>query len=179
MDRFFMGKAILLAKSALDAGEFPVGCVLASGDRIVGKGARISSAGAHPNELDHAEILAIRDWISQRDNDEDGPVVAYVTLEPCLMCLGALIINGISKVIYALEDVMGGATGIDFSRPLTRALQAGKVIADGHLYLNWGRRIKGGLMRQEALALFQRFYLDPSNAYWKDSPLSRYILSCK
>ncbi len=179
-DRFFMTEAISLARSALDEGEFPVGCVLVAGDRIVGKGARLSSVGPHPNELDHAEILAIREWASQRGEDAKYPVTtAYITLEPCLMCLGALIINGVDMVIYALEDVMGGAAGIDFSRPLTRIPPTGKKIPlDGHLYFDWGRKIRGGLMRREALALFQEFYSDPSNVYWKDSPLSRYILSC-
>ena len=181
-DEKWMDVALEQAETALGNGEFPVGCVLVSGDTVVGSGARKCSTGDDTNELDHAEITAIRDWIKRgRQKGEDG-ITAYVTLEPCLMCLGALIINGIDRIVFAYEDVMGGACGADFTRPLTYCSTniRSKDRAE-HLYLKYagnrgGAEIIGGFMRERSLMLFYDFFANDANGYLKDTYLARYTL---
>ena len=170
----WMSIALDLAESAMSRGDFPVGCILVSGDTLVGSGTRSHTRSGDVNELDHAEISTIRDWITRGrplGNSGDLTLTAYCNLEPCLMCLGAMILNGIRRVVYAYEDVMGGATGLDLSRPLSAA-----GIRDGNLYIDSHIEIIGGIKREESLALFKRFFLDPANSYWKDSMLYRYTL---
>ena len=173
-----MSIALDLAATALSREDFPVGCVLVSGDRLVGSGSRSHTKSEDVNEIDHAEISALRDWISRRPHqgDMDGPVTAYCNLEPCLMCLGAMVLNGIKRIVYAYEDVMGGAAGLDISRSLTRTNSAVFDIRKGNIYVESRIEILGGIKRKESIALFKRFFLDPSRSYWKDSLLYRYTL---
>lgn len=182
-DDYFMDIALKLAADALEAGQFPVGCILVANNNVVAEGFRHNSRGETSNELDHAEILALKRWIEKgMPGKESGPVTAYTTLEPCMMCLGALIINGINRVVFAFEDVMGGATGIDFTgpftaSPLTSWKPEGTEFSDRSLYFDYGRNITGGIQRTKALELFRSFFQDPSVDYWNESMLSRYILS--
>ncbi len=181
-DEKWMRVALDQAASALSNGEFPVGCVLVNNDRLVGSGARMSSAGTEANELDHAEIIALRDWLDSGRLGSGGQITAYVTLEPCFMCLGALMINGISRIVFAYEDVMGGACGTDFSRPLTKckSLLSKRDAAD-HIYTRYRQEaseteIIGGFMRTEALGLFYDFFSNESCTYLNDTFLARYTL---
>jgi tRNA(adenine34) deaminase len=177
-----MSEALDLAESALSRGDFPVGCVLVSGDMIVGSGIRSHTRPGDMNELDHAEVCALRDWIESGcllGHGDDTDITAYCNLEPCLMCLGALILNGIKRIVFAYEDVMGGATALDFSRPLTS--MAGTIdgffdIKNDNLYAESRIEILGGVKRRESLALFRRFFSDPAQSYWRDSLLYKYTL---
>ena len=78
------------------------------------------------------------------------------------MCYGAIILSGIREIVYAFEDVMGGGTGCDTASmaPLYRQ----------------NIRIVPHIRRGESLALFKTFFSNPTNTYWKDSPLARYTL---
>jgi tRNA(adenine34) deaminase len=179
-DSFFMNKALALAAESLESGEFPVGCVLVANEMVVAEGNRKKSAGEVVNEIDHAEMIALKSWASQGYPFRSSGVTAYTTLEPCMMCLGALILNGVKRIVYAFEDVMGGATGIDFTTPLSAvSVVSGPLSkwAGDHLYLSFGNNITGGVERKASLMLFKRFFLDESNSYWKESLLSRHILS--
>ncbi|NPA93800.1 MAG: nucleoside deaminase [Thermodesulfobacteria bacterium] len=168
----WMTKALELAKSALDAGEFPVGCVLVSGDRIVGMGSRLNSHGKHQNELDHAEIVALRQW-AESGRPGDGEVVVYSTLEPCLMCTGALLISGIRHIVFAYEDVMGGACGLDFSKRISASANSKSFTS---LYTEADPKVVAGVMRQESLNLFKAFFSRPDNSYLKNTLLEQYTL---
>ena len=175
----WMSEALDLAANALSRGVFPVGCVLVSGDSLVGSGARSHTMPEDVNELDHAEVCALRDWIERgrplgHGNDTD--ITAYCNLEPCLMCFGALILNGINRIVYAYEDVMGGATGMDLSRPMTGAAGPVGGLFNDNLYAESRIEILGGIKRKESLALFKMFFSDPAQSYWKDSLLYKYTL---
>ena len=176
----WMGMALDQASDALSRGEFPVGCVLVSGSTVVGSGARLSSSGIEINELDHAEIVALRDWVSRGRNGAGGIITAYVTLEPCFMCLGALMINDIRRIVFAYEDVMGGACGADLSRPLTAGAR-GAVHSNRHIYTRYSEAgedtaIIGGVMRRESLSLFYDFFNNDSCDYLRDTYLAEYTL---
>ncbi|MFH1887288.1 MAG: nucleoside deaminase [Pseudomonadota bacterium] len=160
----FMDLALDRAREALEAGEFPVACLLVDdAGRLLATGARERTAQGPAGELWHAEMTALARLEEFWSREAPGSITAYCTMEPCLMCLGALIIHGITRVVYALEDVMGGGTSVDLaSLP--------------PLYRDSGLSVTGGVKRERSLALFQAFFRRPDNAYWKDSLLARHIL---
>ena len=169
----WMSRALEIARQALEAGEFPVGCVLVGHGEIVGAGSRSNSKGSAQNELDHAEMLALRQWV-ERGRPGGSQVVAYSTLEPCLMCTGALLISGIRKIVFAYEDVMGGACGIEFSKGLTAFSQR---CLEPSLYCQVSPIVMGGVLRKESLGLFKTFFSRPHNSYLKGTLLERYTLA--
>lgn len=162
-DTAFMKAALDLAQTALEHGEFPVGCVIADGDTMVAQGWRTGTTAGSTNEIDHAEINALRTLYDVRPDIERSNLTLYGTMEPCLMCFSAIILSGIRRLVYAYEDVMGGGTGCDRSAwsPLYR---------DAHLI------VIPGVLREDSLILFRRFFAESGNPYWTDSLLSRYTL---
>ena len=159
-----MDQALALARSALAEGEFPVGCILAARGRVVASGRRQGTRQEVPSELDHAEMIALRQWERSGKAGNGGPVTLYSTLEPCLMCYGAALISGISTIVYAYEDAMGGGCGCNRDQLPS-------------LYRNSTVEILSGIARRESLALFKTFFKDPNVGYWRDSRLARYTLS--
>ena len=160
---FFMKKALEQADQALAAGEFPVGCILVYQDKIIGTGARRSSIGGDRNEIDHAEIVALRRLSDLGDGVDHSQITAFSTMEPCLMCYSALILAGVGKIVYAYEDVMGGGTGCDLSQ-LTP------------LYKNSPVKVVPNILRRESLDIFRDYFADPANGYLKKSLLAEYTL---
>lgn len=158
-----MDLALREAEKALGRGEFPVGCVFVAGGRVLARGSRRGTAAGGGDELDHAEILALRRLARRRPPADPAAVTLYCTLEPCLMCFGALLIHGIGAVVYAYEDVMGGGTGAD--RSAMRPLYRDRTI-----------RVRAGVRRKESLSLFKRFFRDPRQSYWRGSLLARAVL---
>ena len=159
----FMTKALKLAQGALDRGEFPVGCVMVYQGDIIATGTRRHTRGHARNEIDHAEMVALRRLSELEDEIDPGQVIAYCTMEPCLMCLAALTISGIRTIIYAYEDVMGGGT--------TCSLEKLKPLYSSHPV-----KIVPDILRRQSLALFKTFFADPHNDYWEDSLLAQYTL---
>jgi tRNA(adenine34) deaminase len=162
-DEYYMRCALDEARKALAIGEFPVGCVVARGDELVAGGSRQNSIGA-VNELDHAEIVALRKVKIQHPEMDLRTVTIYSTMEPCLMCCATLIVNGIQRVVYAYEDAMGGGTNL----PLRQLAP---------LYVAHPFEVVGGILRQESLQLFQIFFRDPHYTYLRDTFLAHYTLS--
>jgi tRNA(adenine34) deaminase len=160
---YYMKKALEQATQALAAGEFPVGCVIVYQDKILVTGARRGSIGDIRNEIDHAEMLALRHLIELEDQVDLSQTTAFSTLEPCLMCYSALILAGIGKIVYAYEDVMGGGTGCELSR-LTP------------LYKNSPVKVVPGILRAESLRLFKNYFADPANNYLRQSLLAEYTM---
>jgi tRNA(adenine34) deaminase len=161
----FMGVALDLAREALAAGEFPVGCVAVLDGRVVARGRRSGTVDAGFNEIDHAEMGALRQLAETIDHrGRCRQATLYSTLEPCLMCLGAALISGVGRIVYAFEDAMGGATGF---------LSAERA----PLYRDSAPEIVAGIRRQESLSLFHAYFADPRNDYWRGSLLARYTLA--
>jgi tRNA(adenine34) deaminase len=159
----YMREALLEAREALIAGEFPVGCVMVYEDTIVSRGRRTNSRPPQENELDHAEIMALRKLFAQHPQIKRSQIVVYSTMEPCLMCYTTLLLNGIRSIVYAYEDIMGGGTGLDLKK-LTP------------LYREMSVAITPHILRRESLELFKAFFAEQDNTYWQDSPLARYTL---
>lgn len=159
-----MRKALGQAKRALAAGEFPVGCVLVYQNKILVTGTRQGTLGNRRNELDHAEIVALRRLIAIDESIDHGRITIFCTMEPCLMCFGALILAGIGKIVYAYEDAMGGGSECDLTRLKP-------------LYKNSSIEVVRSILRNESLQLFKAYFSDPANHYWKGSLLAQYTLS--
>ena len=162
-DEYFMKKALEQARMAQASGEFPVGCVMVLGEDIIATGARKGTGGTGLNEVDHAEIMALRN-LSRLDRQVNMQAVSvFSTLEPCLMCFGALVISGIGRIVFAYEDAMGGGTRCDCANlpPLYRESQI---------------KIKSGVLRKDSLELLKSYFSQTQNTYLMDSFLAAYTL---
>lgn len=160
----FMGLALEQARKALEKGEFPVGCVISDGRSVLAPGARNGSRQSFPNETDHAEMVALKALTDSRAAIDTRDLAIYSTLEPCLMCFGAILIHGIHTIVYGCEDAMGGGTGCDLAS-LPGLYRREKVT------------IIPGISRERSLSLLRTFFSDPENHYLKKTPLAEYILS--
>lgn len=162
-----MDIALKQAQAALGRGEFPVGCVIAAGVNVIASGARDGSASHTGSETDHAEIMALR-HLNQLSQGLDRPIdpaglTIYCTLEPCLMCFGAILIHGIRHIVYACEDPMGGGTRCDRSTLPP-------------IYSKADLTIITGVRDKESRGLFRTFFENPDNQYLQDTLLARHML---
>jgi tRNA(adenine34) deaminase len=160
---YFMKKALDRAEHALAGGEFPVGCVIVHQNKILAAGTRKGTIGGGGNEIDHAEMVALRGLLECEDQINSGRITVFCTMEPCLMCYGALILAGIDKIVYAYEDVMGGGTECELSRMKP-------------LYRNSPITVVPHVLRTQSLRLFKTYFSNPANSYWGKSLLAEYTL---
>ncbi len=108
-DAYWMGIALREAKKAGDRGEIPIGAVVVKGGAVVGKGYNLREGKQDP--VAHAEIIAIRQASRKLGNWRLTGTRLYVTLEPCLMCMGAILLARIDTVVFGCYDPKGGAAG--------------------------------------------------------------------
>ena len=139
----FMRAALALATEAAAAGEVPVGAVVVLDGEIVGRGYNHPISAHDPTA--HAEIAAMRDAAARLGNYRLGGCDLYVTLEPCLMCAGAIMHARISHLVYGARDPKTGACG-------------SVVDAFAEQRLNHHTQVRGGLLAVEAGALLQQFF---------------------
>lgn len=111
-DCFFMQAALAEAQKARDAGEVPVGAVLVHGGKIISRGSNSPIADNDPTA--HAEILALRAGGQALGNYRLVDAELYVTLEPCIMCMGAIAHARIRRLVYGAPDPRAGAAGTVF-----------------------------------------------------------------
>ena len=159
----FMDKALVLAKEALAKGEFPVGCVIVLDGAVVATGGRNNSKG-RSNEVDHAEMIALRSILAGPVEIDLSKVTVYSTMEPCLMCFSTLIVSGVTRFVYGYEDAMGGGTNLPLSQlaPLYRDIRVD---------------LTAGIRRQECLELFKNFFSSTKSVYLSDTYLAQYTLA--
>ena len=115
-DNYYMNKAIRLGQKAASIDEVPVGCVIVYHDQII---AKAYNKKEHSQQaIDHAEVRAIQQASRKLKSWRLEDCTLYVTLEPCMMCMGAIIQSRISKVVYGASDPKGGCahTVIDIDR---------------------------------------------------------------
>lgn len=156
-----MSEALRHAEKALDSGEFPVGCVLVYKHQIIAAGSREGTSASDTNEIDHAEIIALRRLNQLPYRLDSNLITAFCTLEPCLMCFGALLISGIRHIVFAYEDAMGGGTRCDLT-----SLPA--------LYKNVDITIIPHILRKNSLRLFKDYFNNSANSYLSNTYLADY-----
>jgi tRNA(adenine34) deaminase len=138
-----MREALGLAGEAARAGEVPVGAVVVIGGEIVGRGFNRPLSSHDPTA--HAEVVAIRDAASRMGNYRLTGAALYVTVEPCLMCVGALVHARIETLIYGAPEPKAGA--IDSTQR-----------AHEHPALNHRMTVISGVLASESKALMQEFF---------------------
>lgn len=144
-DEQWMRIALEQARAAAGLGEVPVGAVLTAGGEL------IATAGNSPIGLcdptAHAEILVLRRAAGQVGNYRLTGTTLYVTLEPCLMCMGAMVHARVDRLVFGAFDPKTGA-----------ALSRYRVGSDGRL--NHRLEITAGILEQECAALLKDFFRD-------------------
>lgn len=138
-----MRQALDLAERARSEGEVPVGAVLVMDDDCIGEGWNRPISAHDPTA--HAEIAALRAGAARMDNYRLPGATLYVTLEPCAMCAGAIILARIKRLVYAAADPRSGAAGSVFN-----ILQSTQ--------LNHRVELASGILEQEAATLLQTFF---------------------
>lgn len=104
-----MGRALALARVAAEHNDVPVGCVIEVDGEIVGEGENRREFSADPTA--HAEVVALRDAAQRLGTWRLAGATAYVTLEPCVMCAGALLSARVARVVIGAMDEKAGAVG--------------------------------------------------------------------
>jgi tRNA(adenine34) deaminase len=142
-DSDFMRLALQLARRASEEGEVPVGAVLVSGGEVAGEGWNRPIGLNDPTA--HAEIMALRAGAVRLGNYRLSGTTLYVTLEPCAMCMGAVITARVNRVVFGAWDLKAGACGsvLDLPRE-TRLVQ--------------GLDVFGGVCSDESAALLKGFF---------------------
>jgi len=141
-DVFFMQQALKCAQKALAINEVPIGAVIVKDNKIIAKGYNKSIKNKDTSA--HAEIIAIRKACKKLDNYRLNDCVMYVTLEPCLMCVGALVWARIKKVYFGAYDIKAGAvqSKINISK----------------IKLNHTIEFEGGLLSSECARIIKDFF---------------------
>lgn len=142
-DERYMRAALDLARIAAERGEVPVGAVVVRGDEIVGRGSNCPIAALDPTA--HAEILALRDAARTAANYRLPDCRMYVTLEPCVMCVGAIQHARIERVYFGACDPKTGACG-----------SVVDLFAEARL--NHHAMVAGGLLANESILLLRNFF---------------------
>jgi tRNA(adenine34) deaminase len=140
-----MREALALAGEAARQGEVPVGAVVVRDGEIIGRGWN-HPIGAH-DPTAHAEVAALREAASRLANYRLPGCEMYVTLEPCAMCVGAMLHARLARVVFGAADPKTGACG-------------GAVSLHAEAALNHRTRFEGGVLADECGALLKQFFFE-------------------
>ncbi len=136
-----MAQALRAARTAAGRAEVPVGALVVRAGRVLGRGANRTIASRDPSA--HAEIVALRRAARRAGNHRLPRATLYVTLEPCLMCLGAMVQARIGRLVYAAADPKSGAVSL-LDRPEVRVTTNHRFeVADGVLAQEAGDLLRG------------------------------------
>ena len=130
-DETWMREALQLAGQAGSEGEVPVGAVVVMGDEIIGRGWN-RNIGLHDPSA-HAEIMAMREAGAALGNYRLKDCTLYVTLEPCMMCAGAMIHGRLDRIVFGASDPKTGAAGGRFDLLVNSAHNHAPVVDGGCL----------------------------------------------
>jgi tRNA(adenine34) deaminase len=142
-DALWMRRALGLAARAESEGEVPVGALILAGGEVVAEGWNRPIRDRDPSA--HAEIVALRAAARHFDNYRLPGTTVYVTLEPCVMCAGALLHARVARVVYGAADPRAGAAGSVFDVLRTRRL-------------NHRIEVRGGVLETDCGRLLQAFF---------------------
>ncbi|MDQ6745858.1 MAG: tRNA adenosine(34) deaminase TadA [Actinomycetota bacterium] len=144
-DEYFMRLAIREATRALDHGDVPIGTVIVKDGEVIGAGHNEREVRADPTA--HAEMIALREAARAVSSWRVLDAVMYVTLEPCAMCAGAIVLARLPRVVFGAWDPKAGAGG---------------SVLDvlGQPQLNHRPQVQGGLLEEDCGDLLRAFFLD-------------------
>ncbi len=142
-DKQYARVALALAEEAARAGDVPVGAVVTAGGAIVGRAANRTLRDQDPTA--HAEVLAIRAAAESLGSWRLTGCSLYVTLEPCAMCAGAIVLARLDRVVFGAWDDKAGMAG-----------SVGDLLR--HAQLNHRPAVRAGVLADDAAALLQAFF---------------------
>ena len=142
-DKHWMLEALVLARQAAAAGEVPVGAVVIKDGLIIGRGYNQPISRRDPTA--HAEVMALRDAAQHLGNYRLTNCDLYVTLEPCCMCVGAIMHARIAQVVFGAADPKTGACG-------------SVINPFAEIRLNHHAEVRGGLLADESGLLLKEFF---------------------
>jgi len=145
IDQEFQRQALDLAREAERLGEVPVGAVVVLDGRVIGRGRNSPVSTNDPTA--HAEIIALREAAASIGNYRIEGATLYVTIEPCVMCAGALVAARISRLVFGSRDLRFGGVRSKFR------------LADADV-LNHRVEIVEGVLGAECAELLQRFFME-------------------
>lgn len=138
-----MREALRLARETAGAGEVPVGAVVEIGGEIVGRGSNAPIARRDPTA--HAEMLALREAAARIGNYRLEGATLYCTLEPCVMCAGALVAARVARLVFGARDLRFGGVRSKFQ------------VADSEV-LNHRVEVVEGMLAAECVELLREFF---------------------
>ena len=141
----FMRSALELAGLAQEAGEVPVGAVVVKDGTIIGRGYNRPISAADPTA--HAEVMALRDAARHLGNYRLSDCTLYVTLEPCVMCVGAIFHARIARLVYGAADPKTGACGSVIDLP-------------AEIRLNHHMQVTGSVLAEEGGSKLKQFFAE-------------------
>jgi tRNA(adenine34) deaminase len=142
-DEYFMRLALREAERALEHDDVPVGCVIARDQEVIGSAPNERELRGDPTA--HAEILALREASQAVEGWRLSDAVVYVTLEPCAMCAGAIVLARIPRVVFGATDPKAGAAGT-----VLNVLDSPR--------LNHRPQVESGLLAEECADLLRAFF---------------------
>ena len=142
-DEHWMREALRLAREAATGGEVPVGAVVVAGGAIAGRGRNAPIAANDPTA--HAEMVALREAAAALGNYRLEDTTLYCTLEPCVMCAGALVAARVGRLVFGARDLRFGGVRSKFQ------------IADSDL-LNHRVTVVEGVLAADCVELLQQFF---------------------
>ncbi|HLT14803.1 MULTISPECIES: tRNA adenosine(34) deaminase TadA [Marinobacter] len=142
-DEYWMARALVLAERAASIGEVPVGAIVVRHGQELGVGYNAPITGCDPTA--HAEIRALRDASARAGNYRLTGATLYVTLEPCTMCVGAIVHSRISRLVYGAREPKAGA------------VESARCTLD-EAHLNWQVDAEGGVLEGECGQIISDFF---------------------
>jgi tRNA(adenine34) deaminase len=142
-DEDFMRLALDRAEQAAERDETPIGAVLSVGGQVVSSAHNMRESWQDPTA--HAEVIVLREAAARLGRWRLSDATVYVTMEPCLMCAGAMVLARVGRLVYGCRDPRAGALGSVYD-----------VVRDG--MLNHVYRILPGVLEAECRELVQRFF---------------------
>ena len=143
LDRQFMQQALDQAKLASAAGEVPVGAVLVRDGQVISRGFNQPISNSDPSA--HAEMMALRSAAQDESNYRLPGTTLYVTLEPCTMCVGAMLHARVERVVFGAADPKTGAAGSVLN-----------VFSEKQI--NHQTQVEGGIMSEECGQILRNFF---------------------
>ncbi|MEI8217995.1 MAG: tRNA adenosine(34) deaminase TadA [Elusimicrobiota bacterium] len=142
-NEYFMARALTEARKALRKGEVPIGAVVVSAGKIIGRGHNLSITANDPTA--HAEVVALRAAARTSGYYRLTGCKLFVTIEPCPMCAGALVWARVAEIVFGAKDPKAGACGsvMNIAR---------------HRKLNHRIKITAGVMEDDCRQLIQEFF---------------------
>jgi len=150
----WMREALAEARAAATVGEIPIGAVVVWNGAIIGRGHNRKETSADPTA--HAEIVALREAAVNRRTWRLAGATLYCTLEPCVMCAGAMVNARIDRLVYGLRDPKAGAAGSVYD--IVRSP-----------WLNHRLQVQAGILADDIRALMESFFAGLRGAEASDS----------